>query len=377
MKEARALLKIIKAFMEEREVVLEEEIDEEKLYQLARRHGMSNFLMDWSKRNCHLEKIKQLILEDYNRQIIKDTNQNVELERIFEHFEEAGIETLLVKGATTKEAYPQDYMRSMHDMDMMIHEGDFKRASKIMKSLGFDEFYDHEKHLVFTKKPWIIVEMHRKLIPGGEVSHEYFNDIWSLCEPYQNYKNVVRMSLEDSYVFAVIHLIRHFKFTGIEIRDVLDIYLLNEKYQKVYQWDRINEKLEEFGAKEFEENIRRIAYGWFGDEEIEAFSDVEQFILEGANVKNNVNYHIGEKKGKGAYLMRLFFPEFNVMREKYPVLKRVPILLPVTWMARIVKDIFSRETTVKNRMDTIKMIREADLEETKKIQEIYQKLGII
>lgn len=376
MEEAKALLKIIKAFLEEREIVLEGTIDEEKLYEVARKHGMSHFLMDWSRSNCQSEKIKQLILEDYNRQIIKDTNQNVELERIFEHFEEAGIETLLVKGATTKEAYPQDYMRSMHDMDMMIHERDFKKASKMMKSLGFDEFYDHEKHLVFTKKPWIIVEMHRKLIPGGEVSHEYFNDIWSLCEPYQNYKNVVRMSLEDSYVFAVIHLIRHFKFTGIEIRDVLDIYLLNEKYQKVYQWDRINEKLEEFGAKEFEENIRRIAYDWFGDEEIEAFSAEEQFILEGASVRNNVNYHIGERQGKGAYLVRLFFPEFKVMKEKYPVLKRVPILLPVTWVARIVKDIFSRETTVKNRMDTIKMIQEADLEETKKIQEIYQKLGI-
>ncbi len=376
MEEAKALLKIIKAFLEEREIVLEGPIDEEKLYELARKHGMSHFLMDWSRSNCQSEKIKQLILEDYNRQIIKDTNQNVELERIFEHFEEAGIETLLVKGATTKEAYPQDYMRSMHDMDMMIHERDFKKASKMMKSLGFEEFYDHEKHLVFTKKPWIIVEMHRKLIPGGEVSHEYFNDIWPLCEPYQDYKNVVRMNLEDSYVFVVIHLIRHFKFTGIEIRDVLDIYLLNEKYQKVYQWDRINEKLEEFGAKEFEENIRRIAYDWFGDEEIEAFSAEEQFILEGASVRNNVNYHIGERQGKGAYLVRLFFPEFKVMKEKYPVLKRVPILLPVTWVARIVKDIFSRETTVKNRMDTIKMIQEADLEETKKIQEIYQKLGI-
>lgn len=376
MEEAKALLKIIKAFLEEREIVLEGPIDEEKLYELVRKHGMSHFLMDWSRSNCQSEKIKQLILEDYNRQIIKDTNQNVELERIFEHFEEAGIETLLVKGATTKEAYPQDYMRSMHDMDMMIHERDFKKASKMMKSLGFEEFYDHEKHLVFTKKPWIIVEMHRKLIPGGEVSHEYFNDIWPLCEPYQDYKNVVRMNLEDSYVFVVIHLIRHFKFTGIEIRDVLDIYLLNEKYQKVYQWDRINEKLEEFGAKEFEENIRRIAYDWFGDEEIEAFSAEEQFILEGASVRNNVNYHIGERQGKGAYLVRLFFPEFKVMKEKYPVLKRVPILLPVTWVARIVKDIFSRETTVKNRMDTIKMIQEADLEETKKIQEIYQKLGI-
>lgn len=91
MEEAKALLKIIKAFLEEREIVLEGTIDEEKLYELARKHGMSHFLMDWSRSNCQSEKIKQLILEDYNRQIIKDTNQNVELERIFEHFEEASM----------------------------------------------------------------------------------------------------------------------------------------------------------------------------------------------------------------------------------------------------------------------------------------------
>jgi len=35
MKEAKVLLKIIKAFIEEREIVLDETIDEEKLYWLS------------------------------------------------------------------------------------------------------------------------------------------------------------------------------------------------------------------------------------------------------------------------------------------------------------------------------------------------------
>lgn len=377
MKEAKVLLKIIKAFIEEREIVLDETIDEEKLYQLAKRHEMSHYLIEWSKNDCQSERIKQLIWEDYNRQIIKDTNQNLELDKIFQQFEENGILTLLVKGATTKEAYRYDYMRVMHDIDIMIQESNFKKATQIMNSLGFEEFYDHEKHLVFTKDSWLVVEMHRKLIPGGDVSHEYFNEIWPLCEKYKNYQNIVRMSLEDSYVFAVIHLIRHFKFTGIEMKDILDIYLLNEKYKDVYQFDKINEKLEEFQAKEFEENIRKIAYRWFGNEEIDEFSDEECFILQGANMKNNIHFHIAEKKGKMAYLVRLLFPEFKIMKEKYPILKKAPILLPATWMARIFKDIFSKETTVKNRLDTMKKIQEADLEEAKKIKEIYQKLGIM
>jgi len=78
-----------------------------------------------------------------------------------------------------------------------------------------------------------------------------------------------------------------------------------------------------------------------------------------------------------AYLVRLLFPEFKIMKEKYPILKKAPILLPATWMVRIFKDIFSKETTVKNRLDTMKKIQEADLEEAKKIKEIYQKLGIM
>lgn len=103
---------------------------------------------------------------------------------------------------------------------------------------------------------------------------------------------------------------------------------------------------------------------------------MEQFILQGPSMKNNVNYHIGEKKGKGAYLARLFFPEFSVMKEKYPILKKIPFLLPLTWIARIVKDIFSKEATVKTRINMIKMIQDADFVEVEKIKNIYEKLGI-
>ncbi len=377
MNEAKVLLEIIRCFIENRECIVGQEIDEKKLYQLAVCHKVSNFLVEWAKKYAKSDEIKQLILSDYHRQIMKDTNETIELEQMLNEFEEAEIKTLVVKGVIMKAVYPQSYMRQMCDMDIMIHGDDFKKASKIMKGLGYEEYYDHEKHLVFEKMPFMIVEMHRKLIPGADVSHEYFNEIWPLCISFRDYKNIVQMTLEDSYLFCIIHLIRHFKYAGIQIRDVLDVYLFYEKYKEFFDFNKINKKLEEFKAEEFERNIRKIAYRWFGTEKIEDFDEVERFILKGASERNRIDYEVGKNEGKSQYALRLVFPEFKIMREKYPILKKAPIFLPFTWVARIFKDIFSKETTVKTRINTIKMIQDTNQEEVEYIENIYKKLGII
>jgi len=376
MKEVKELLKIISCFINNTEYKSDENINEEHLYKLAKHHNVSNFLVNWANKNCQTEKVKNDILTDYNTQIIKDTNENIELENILKKFEETQIKTLIVKGVIMKDVYPQSYMRQMCDIDIMIQEKDFKKASKIMADLKFNEFYDHEKHLVFTKEPFIIIEMHRKLIPGGDVSSKYFNDIWPNCIKYNNYENVYKMDINDAYIFCIIHLIRHFRYAGIEIRDVLDVYLYYEKFKNDFDYNKLNQKFEEFEAKEFEENIRKIAYKWFEEDENTEFNEVEKFIFKGQSIDNNINYGTHENNGKEKYILRLFFPEFKIMREKYPILKKAPILLPATWIARLFKDIFSKETTVKARLDTIKKIQNVNQDDVDKIHKIYKKLGI-
>ena len=377
MNEAKVLINVIKDFIENKECIVEQEVDEEKLYKLAVIHKVDNYLKKWAEKYCKSKEIKEAIQINYNEQIIRDTNEDLELEQIIKEFEKNNIDTLIVKGITMKEVYPQEYMRQMCDIVIMIHKKEFKKASKIMKKLKFEEFYDHEKHLVFLKKPFILVELHRKLIPSGDTSHEYFNNIWPICIKYKNYKNIYRMTIEDSYIFCIIHLLRHFKYAGIKMRDILDVYLFYEKYKKVFNLNKINQKLEEFNTKEFEKNIREIAYQWFGTTKTGEFDEVEKFILKGESANNRVNYEVGENHGKSNYIKKLIFPGFKVMKEKYPILKKAPILLPVTWIARWYKDIFSKEATIKTRLDTIKLIKDTNQEEVEDIQRIYQKLGII
>lgn len=377
MEEEKALLEMIKCFLENRKYASDQCLDEEKLYRLARKHRVCNFLVNWAKQKCQSEKVKNAILADYNEQIVRDTNENFELEKVLDQLEKSGIKTLVFKGVIMKGLYPQNYMRKMCDLDMMVQEEKFKEVSKIIMKLGYEKFYNHEKHLIFVKKPFVMLEIHRKLMVKKDVGYEFFKTVWDKCCPYQNYKNIVQLTLEEAYLYCILHLMLHFKFTGIQIRDVLDVYLYQEKYKNVFDYEKLNNMFEKLQITQFEKNIKRIAYQWFGEEKIEDFDEVEKFILKGVSVNNNVNYHLGQRNGKLSYALRLFFPEFKVMKEKYPILQKVPVLLPVSWIMRILKDVFSKETTVKMRLDTIKLIQETNQENVEDIQKVYKKLGII
>ena len=376
-KEAKILLKIIKNFLSETETTIEKEIDEEKLYQLAKAHSVSNFLQKWAQKDCQSQAIKEEINQDYTSQIVKDTNQNIEIEKLLYRLEQNNIKTLVVKGVIMKNIYPQNYMRQMCDIDILVEDNDFKKVTKMIREMGFHKLYNHEKHLVLTKPPFMIIELHRKLILQKDVvGYEYFKDIWPLCMPYNNNKNIYQLDRTHAYVFCILHLLTHFKFTGIKIKDILDVYLYEETYKQDLDHEKLNQIFQDLDITDFAKNIKEISYKWFGEQALDEFDEVEKFILKGISSKNRVNYSIGKNEGKIKFLKELLFPNKEIMQEKYPILKKNPLLLPIMWITRIGKDVCTKGIPFKNRLRIIKLIQEADQEEVEKIRNIYDKLGI-
>ena len=377
MKEAKNLLEIVKCFLWKKEYPSYHDIDEEKLYELAKINNLSNFLEDWAQKYCQLETIKNQINQDYTTQIVKDTNQNIEIEKILNLLEKNKIRTLVVKGVLMKNIYPQNYMRQMCDIDILVDANNFKKASQVMADIGYQKHYNHEKHLVFEKFPFMIVELHRKLVLEKDViGYEYFSDIWPLCIKYKDYENIYQLDIDNAYVFCIVHLLIHFKFTGIKVKDILDVYLYNETYKNSLDYDKLSQIFENFEIQDFAENIKNIAYKWFGTDNVDDFDEIETFILGGSNLNNRVNYSIGKNNGKFKFLIKLLFPEMKIMKEKFPILKKFPPLLPFMWITRIVKDIGPKGLPLKTRFDTIKLIKEADSEDVQKIKDIYDKLGV-
>ena len=378
MDEALILLQIIKDYIRDKKCYINKKVDENKLFQIANIHNVSNFLQSWANEYATKE-IKDKIDMDFNKQILKDINQSIEFENLLNRLEESDIKTLVFKGFLTKTLYPQEYMRKMCDIDILVEKQNLKKTSQIIKDLGFERFNNYEKHLSFVKNILVIIELHRDMTVPEDVGHEYFINILDRAIKYKDYKNIYQMNLEDSYLFCIVHLLIHFKESGITIRDILDIYLFNEKFHNILDYEKLNKVLEELEIKSFEKEIREIAYkGFESEKEIkkEELGNIEKYILSGPSTNKCILNTMIKDMNKQDVVFRLFFPEFKVMKNTYPILRKTPVLLPFVWIYRIIRGVFEKTITLKDRFKKIDLVKNVKEEDIDNIKDIYKKLEI-
>ena len=91
--------------------------------------------------NCKLldqSELMQSYQLKYYQYLMKSEHQMRALERIFQAFEENGIEYMPLKGCNMKKLYPKPELRPMGDADILIHTDQHEKISTIMRKLGFD-----------------------------------------------------------------------------------------------------------------------------------------------------------------------------------------------------------------------------------------------
>lgn len=155
---------------------------------------------------------------------------------------------------------------------------------------------------------------------------------------------------EDEYLYLVTHFAKHYRDGGIGCRHALDLWV----YRKANQLDEtyIATALKKLHLLEFEQNIRRMFAVWFDDAEPD---DKTQFITSTLFASGPFGKHLDHllaatvresqdtKNLLGARVKRLWhlaFIPYWQMKQKYPVLVRCPVLLPVFWVVRIVDILF-------------------------------------
>mgnify|MGYP000152239857 CR=1 FL=1 len=80
------------------------------------------------------EKLKQ----QENLALYRYMNQDYALQEIGEVFTEKQIPFLPLKGSVLREEYPEPWLRTSGDIDILVHEQDVKRASQVlMETCGF------------------------------------------------------------------------------------------------------------------------------------------------------------------------------------------------------------------------------------------------
>lgn len=283
--------------------------------------------------------------------IAKDIIQCNEYKIIVKTFTEEKIKILPLKGIMLKKLYPKSDMRYMSDLDFLILEKDAYKVKRVMESLGYRcERLFKNNHDVYFKKPYMNVEIHRELIENTYPRfYDYFKDGWKNSIEKSLY--LYKYNIDDTFIFIMSHIAKHFLNAGTGIRAVMDFYLFYNTYKNDLNMDYLNSEFAKLNISDIFHNFIKISEKWFNNNyNITINQEFEKRIIYSGiygTFENKVKSQI-KNSGKKNYLISRIFPSRIFMSNQYPLLKKLPLLLPLFWLIRLMKHIiFKRKNLIK------------------------------
>ena len=288
----------------------------------------------------------QKLKKSYQTAAFRDIQQEEMRAVLRQRFQEAQIDFMFLKGAHLKALYPAPELRFMVDMDTLVRTEDIARAKEILLSLGFQLKTDNGKDIIFLKPPFLTVELHRSLFQEENAMYAYFADVWARAQKGENACEY-EMTGNDLYVYTLAHLAEHYLEAGSCFRPLMDLYLLETKRKDTLDFDYIRAQFSALGIEKFAENIRRLAKAMFaGAPYDDTLTMMENYIVLGPPVKDAAAAAIAasSSSSRAARMLKSAFPPYKNMVQRYPVLKKTPILLPFLWIWRLLSYAFTRRT---------------------------------
>lgn len=371
MRTKEYFLKSVSAAIREADFDLPQDADFKKLYTIGKRNAVGSILYHSMREKADEEAYGKL-LKEYKLSAVRNSEQEREIELIRRDFTEKNIDFMLLKGTHLKSLYPSPDLRFMVDMDILVHEKDAEKAYNIIASHGLAKTMESDKDFVFIKAPFLTVEIHKSLFHPSNPFYSHFLSAFEKAVRIS--ENEYKMADNDLYVYTLAHLCEHYLEAGSCFRPCMDLYLIEKKCS--LDFDYIEKEFEVLGIAEFAEKIRRLTKCMFEDAPSdEALKLMENYVVLGAPVKN------AEEAAKSALtntkkpkrIMSVLFPTLQHMKHRYSLLNRLPFLLPIFWIIRIVSLAFSKDRRISKKKNNI---IKTNKKSTDIMSEIFEKSGL-
>lgn len=360
-----------------------------KILEFAQKHDLDNFLAEIAP------KIESLSAEEreamYNLQmtsIIKDANQESEVDDIIRLFDERGINAVMLKGWYLKKLYPRRDLRTMGDTDIFIKESDQSAVHDILLCCEYKcNSTENKKDIAYTKLPFQTLEIHKNLFMYEDKWNDCFNMpdspmyIWNRLVKLDGYGHIYRMDDELFFVYMIAHTAKHLLDDGgIGIRAFIDIWIYLRNKPDL-DFDIVNRDLDKLNLRKFAENSISLSAFWFDNKpaatEIKEFGDyiIKCGVYGNSDffVVNNEVMRDGKQRGKWGYAWKRAFPGMESMKVRYPKLEKKPWLLPVCYSKRLLYSTTHRRNTIKREINSAGNI---DYDQAHRIREMYKNIGL-
>lgn len=345
-----------------------------ELLRLSTRHSVTPLIAEGLSRHGFLTE--EDVAESYRhisyRSFIKWQQQEIELQKVTALFETHYIHYMPLKGAVIRQFYPEPWMRTSCDIDILVKEEQLKTAKKaLVEGLGYREDNKTDHDVMLIAPNGVQFELHydfsEKQISVNQVWETALNKEGTCC---------FEMSPEWFYLHHLAHMAKHFTLGGCGIRTLIDLWLM--KKNMPCDEALLNKMLTNCELSLFAENMLVLVSDWMGGKQLSNMQQrIFSYVLTGGtygNLDNRVAVGRSRKQNRCLYIFSRIFPPYKSMVYLYPILRKHRILMPFCqvhrWFHLLNRDKLKKaETELKN-------VQELDDDQLVETRKILQALGL-
>ena len=269
---------------------------------------------------------------------------------------EDGIPSFVIKGFEIAKYYPCPELRSMGDIDLVVHESDMSRSHESLIKQGFNNKSKGNHEWVYIKQGTAVIELHDKLLYEHVINKDeyvsFFDNVWQHVEINDN---TYKLDWNYHYIYMLIHLRKHLLYSGVGFRQFIDLALVTKNNQDL-DWVWISEQLEKLQLFEFAKLCIGFCRKWFNldlpfqsiEPDTGFYQEVTEKIFANGvfgfdnpeNISNVLMTEIHDTKKPLLVMIRrliwLVYPDYKSMSysKDYSFVRGRPYLLPFAWVLR-------------------------------------------
>ncbi len=317
-----------------------------RLYILSKQQDLAHLVSAELSKQCILkvDEIGNKFKKQQMLAVFRYERMNYELVEICRVLEETQIPHIPLKGSVIRQYYPQPWMRTSADIDILVYEETLEKArDAISEFLGYSVGERIEHDISMFSSSGVHLELHYSTVEKycAVKAKEILDNIWEYSYNINGHAYRYNILEELFYFYHIAHMAKHFEYGGCGVRFYLDLWLLNHRCE--FDREKREALLQKGGLLTFAKVAEKLADIWFsGGEHNEQTLRMQAHVINNGiygSKENNLAWNQITKGGKNQHAKDLIFLPYENMVKKYPTLKKRKILLPFYHIRRWIETI--------------------------------------
>ena len=311
-----------------------------ELYRLSAAHDMAHLTGSALLRRGLLPagRIRDAFEKQVMLAVYRCETQRGELTRLRDALHAAGVPFLPLKGAVLRTLYPEPWMRTSCDIDILVPEEQAADTARLLsEQLDYTVGARSTHDIGLTAPCGVHLELHFTLLEEGRIvsAAPLLTAVWSYASPLEGTCEYV---LSDGMfcLYHMAHMAKHVLNGGCGVRPFLDLWLLEHRVS--FDAAARDALLAQAGLTAFAAQARHLSEVWFGGAtHNDVTRDMERYLLTGGvygSAENLMNMQQLRQGGRARYVLSRVWMPYASLCCKYPSLEGRPALTPLYQLRR-------------------------------------------